>query len=84
MNNKILVELVVPDIGESYNLFIPINRRIGNIIILLNKAINEITNGIFEVNDNRNLYNRLTGEKYLLNDLIRQTDIRNGTKLVLL
>lgn len=84
MNNKILIELIVPDIGERYNLFIPINRRVGSIIILLNKLLYEITNGVFFINNDRTLYNRFTGEEYQINDLIRNTNIRNGTKLVLL
>lgn len=84
MNNKVLIELIVPEIEEKYNIFIPVNRRIGNIIILLNKAINEITNGNFIINNDRILYNRFTGKKYLINDLVRHTDIRNGTKLVMI
>lgn len=48
MKNKILVEVVVPDIDEVYNIYIPINKKIGNIIVLLNKAIKELTNGIYD------------------------------------
>lgn len=84
MNNKVLVELIVPDIEEKYNIFIPINRRVGNIIILINKALNEMTNGNYVIDNKRNLYNRNTGNKYLINDLVRETDIRNGTMLILL
>ena len=37
MKNKVLVELYVPTIDEIYNLYLPVNRKIGNIIALLNK-----------------------------------------------
>ena len=84
MENKVIIELNVPDIEEVYNLFIPINRRIGNIIILINKAINEMTNGEYYIDNKRCLYNKINGRKYLVNDLVRDTDIRNGSKLVLL
>lgn len=84
MENKVIIELNVPDIEEVFNLFIPINRRIGNIIILINKAINEMTNGEYYIDNKRSLYNKLNGRKYLVNDLVRDTDIRNGSKLVLL
>ena len=33
MKNKVLIELIVPEIDEKYNLYIPINKRIGNIIV---------------------------------------------------
>ena len=44
MKNKVLVELIVPQIDEKYNVYIPINKKIGNVIVLLNKAISELTN----------------------------------------
>ena len=37
MKNKVLVELVVPTIETSFDVYLPINKRIGNIITLLNK-----------------------------------------------
>ena len=84
MNNKILVEIIVPDIEESYDIFIPINRRIGSVISLINKALYELTNESFKISDNRTLCNQSTGKVYLINEIVRQTDIRNGTKLILI
>lgn len=84
MKNKVLVELVVPDIDEVYNVYLPVNRRIGNIIELLCKAIDELTNGVYSENSKINLYNSSTGEKYSLNSLLRETDIRNGSRIVLM
>lgn len=84
MKNKILIELIVPDIDEKYNLYIPINKRVGNVIVLLNKAIKELTNGIYEGNDKTGIYNRTTGKRYNINALIRETDIRNGTSIILI
>lgn len=83
MNNKVLIKLIVPEIENDYDLFIPINRRIGDIIKLISSAINEMSDGIF-IEKNRNLYNRDTGFQYYINDLVRETDIRNGTVLVLI
>ena len=84
MKNKVLVELYVPDIEEKYSVWIPVNKKIGNIILLLDKAIREMNNNTAVVNDNNALYNRTTGTKYQVDVLLRDTDIRSGTKLVLL
>ena len=84
MKNKILIELIVPDICETYNLYIPINRKIGNVIELLNKAIGELSNYSYEGTVKTGLYSRKTGIKYSVNALVRETDIRHGSKLVLL
>lgn len=84
MKNKLLIELIVPDISEIYNVYIPINKKIGNIIELLNKALGEISESDYVGSNKTTLYNKATGEKYSINTLVRETNIRNGTSLVLL
>lgn len=83
MKNKVLVELIVPEIEESYNIYLPINKRMGNLVVLLTKAINDI-NFINFINGNCTIYNKETGDKYTDNLLVRETNIRNGTVLVLI
>lgn len=83
MENKILINLIVPTLETSYNIFIPISKRVGNIIQLLIKAINELGTNI-DFDKSILLYNRNTGQQYNPNDLIYDTDIRNGTELILL
>lgn len=84
MNDKVIVKIIVPEISETYNLFLPINKKIGTIMKLLNKAVNELTNGSFPVVNTCKLYNADTLQVYEPNVLLFNTDIRNGTKLVLL
>ena len=84
MNNKVLVNVNIPEIDRNYDMYLPINKKIGNIIILLNKAINELTDGEFELSNNNRLYNSTTRELYTSDILLANTDIRNGTSLVLL
>lgn len=68
----------------KYNLYIPINKKVGNVIVLLNKAVKELSDGLYEGSDKTSLYDRKTGEKYGINTLIRQTDVRNGSSLILI
>lgn len=84
MKNKILIELIVPEMDEKYNLYIPINKKVGNVVVLLDKAIKELTNGIYIGSNKTALYNRDTGERYAINTLVRETNIRNGTSLILI
>ena len=84
MKNKILVEIIVPEIEQKYNIYIPVNKKVGNLIALLNKAVKELSDGIYEGTEKTALYNKLTGEKYDINTLIRETNIRNATVLVLI
>lgn len=83
MKNKVLVEVIIPSIEKSYNVYIPISRKIGNIIGLLNKAIFELTNGTYVGNEKTGLYSITTGNLYPINMLLKETDIRNGSQVIL-
>ena len=84
MDNKVLVSLFVPEIGKNYDIYLPVNKKIGNIIILLNKAINELSNGNYKLDSNNLLYNVETKQIYNPDMLLANTNIRNGTKLLLI
>lgn len=84
MKNKILVELHIPQIDEKYNIYLPLNKNIANIIILVSKAAKEINN-LKELDlSNSSLYNGDSGLKYNPDLIIRDSNIRNGTKLILM
>ncbi len=84
MNDKFAVRLYVPTIDEIYNVYLPINARICNVIILLKKSVFELTSGEYNPDDKVRLYDRETGEIYGTNQLIRETNIRNGSSIVLI
>lgn len=84
MDDKVLVKLIVPEIDTSYDVYLPINKKMGNIIILLNRAVNELSFGSFPLSVNNKLYNVETNLKYQADVLLYNTDIRNGTRLVLI
>lgn len=84
MKNKVLVEIIVPEIDGKFSIYVPINKKIGNVIVLLNRAIKELSDGIYEGTEKTSLYDRKTGEKYGVNTLIRETNIRNGSSLILI
>ena len=79
MNNKVLVNINVPEIDKNFDVYLPINKKIGNIIILLNKLINELTDGEFTLSKDNRLYNLTTKELYTSDILLANTNIRNGT-----
>jgi len=84
MNNKVIVKVIVPEIFQTYDVFLPINKKIGNIVLLLNKAINEMSENHFSISNCNVLYNAKTKKEYRSDVLLLNTDIRNGTELVLI
>ncbi len=83
MNDKVNVKIIVPEINEEYNVLLPINKRIGTIVKLLIKAIRELSNNALPPLTYCKLYNVDTMQIYDWNLLLYNTDIRNGTRLVL-
>lgn len=82
MEYKVLVEFYAPEIEERYEAYIPINKTIGEIsALILNKIREEYEN--FSPNGRLKLYNRRNYRLYHYNEIVRGTDIRNGTELVL-
>ena len=82
--NKILIELEIPLIEKKYDLFIPINRKIGTIKELIEKALQELTDSDYEIKEDSNLYSKDTGEVYDVNKTVRDTDLKNGSRVILL
>lgn len=80
--NKVNVELIVPSVGKRYNIFIPVNKTVGEVIVILNKTINEMT-GCFPMNDKLSLLNVMESTFYDYNVEIINSGIKNGTILAL-
>ena len=84
MNNKVLVSLKVPELDTTFDIFLPVNKKIGNIIILLNKMLNDISDGTYSISNKFALFNIDTEELYKPDVLLINTSIRNGTKLLMI
>ena len=84
MNNKFLVRVYVPTIEMSYEVFLPPTKRIDNVIDLLVKAVHDFSKGYYTPSARPSLFNKNTSQRYGMNQDIIDTDIRNGTELILI
>ncbi len=82
--DKVLVMMYVPALEKKYDIWIPAHKKIYSIIKLLIKAVNEMNNGSYVTESMPLLYNKITAEQYDLNLTVKETDIRNGTEIVLI
>lgn len=83
MEYKVLIRLYIPEIEQDYDIYIPINKTISQIIILLNKLVNNISGEVYPIKEGISLYNRRTYQQYKPEEVIINTDIKNGTEIVL-
>lgn len=84
MDNKILVKIYSPELGESYDVFIPVNEYISVVSKLVASVISNITGVETFVNKKYLFMNKKTLQVYDNKAIVRDTDIKNSTELVLL
>ena len=84
MKNKVLIKLTVPEINESYDVFIPVNEIMWKIKKLILKCVSDLTDGAIDMTREFILINKSSGRIYNNNDIILNTEIRNGTEIILL
>ena len=82
--NKILIELSVPSIEKSYDIFIPINKKIGTMKNLIEEALVELSEEAYIIKEDTNLYSQETGKIYDVNTSIKDTDLKNGSRVILI
>lgn len=82
MDFRVYVIVEVPIIDKKYEILVPIDRRIHDLVTILKKAIPELNTGYYE-NNTPNIYNKSSGEMYEINTLIKRSGIKTGTRLLL-
>lgn len=84
MNNKVLIELIVPFLEQRYEMYIPINKRISEVINLTEKALREITNGYYPVKEGSVIIDVESGNVYDINITVKESKMINGSQIILI
>ncbi len=82
--NKVFIIVHVPLIEEKFEVYIPIGKQIHKITAILGKAVSELSGGHYPLKKDSVLYSKDTGKAYNINMTVKDTDIRNGSELVLI
>lgn len=83
MNNKVLIKLILPELDTNFDIFIPVNEVIWKIKKLLLKSVSDLTGVSLNIREEYILINKNTSQIYNNNDIVINTDIRNGIELIL-
>lgn len=82
--NKFLVLVYVPLLEKEYNIYIPINKKIGTIKNVIINSITELSELSSDKLSNLKLYDKETSNIYNSDALVKESGIINGTKLLLM
>ena len=84
MDNKILVDIIIPAIQLEFNVYIPNNKKIGTIKRYILNSIVELSDGYYSYDIERViLMDRDSGLEYNDNVIVNESSIQNGTKIVI-
>ena len=84
MKNKVLINLFVPSIDNIYEIYIPVNESVNKILELMIKTVVDLSDGTFDLRQTHYLMDADTGLIYNDAQIIRDTNINNSKKLVLI
>ena len=84
MEYKILIKVFFPCLEAAVDVYIPTTRSVQYISILLQKHMQENYFEKYQLNPNAVIFNKSSGVVYEHNKIISDTDIRNGSKIVII
>ncbi len=83
MENQILIECFVPSVNQTYDIRLPKEKTIHEVIELLSKSICELSGGLFIAEESL-LCDRNSGRVYDINLSVKEQGLTNGSKLMLI
>ena len=82
MMNKLLISVEVPSIEQKFDLFIPINKKMGTIKEYIIKSIYELSGGLL-IEKNYLFFDIDTGVKYGNDVYVKDSGIKNGARIII-
>lgn len=81
---KYLVDIHIPAAGRHLDAFLPANKQIGEVIVLLKEASEPLVGGSYRGTADAMLLNADTGLPYGQTLTVEEAGIRNASRLILI
>lgn len=81
--DKVIVEVYVPVIDNTFDMFLPLQSPMSEVLELMKRAVIEMSDGRFQADENTILCRREDGTILNINLSVYELGIQNGTKLML-
>lgn len=82
MKNKVLVKIIFIELDTSFDVFLPVNELVWKIKKMVQKSVSDLTNIPLDMQNDYLLINKDNGRVYTNNEILINTDIRNGSELI--
>lgn len=84
MNNKALVEISVPAAAKKFDVFIPLESRMSEVVQMVAGALGELSEGKYKATAEAILCDADTGMIYNVNMEVAELGIKTGSRLMLI
>ncbi|OCA87677.1 methyltransferase [Bacillus sp. FJAT-27225] len=82
--NKVLVEVFLPAANQSYDVFIPLDSRMSEVLQMVSTLLSELSDGKFKATRDAVLCDAASGIIFNINMYVSELGIKNGSKLMLI
>lgn len=83
-NNKALVEISVPAAAQKFDVFIPLDSKMSEVVSMVASALSELSEGKYKATNKAILCDAVTGIIYNVNMEVAELGIKTGSKLMLI
>lgn len=84
MNNKVLVEIFLPAAGQKYDVYIPLDSKMSDVVKMVSGALSDLSNGKYMATDEAILCDADTGIIFNVNIEVAELGIKTGSRLMLI
>ena len=84
MNNKALVEISIPATGQKYDVYIPLESKMCDVVAMVAGALSDLSNGGYKATKDAILCDADTGIIFNVNMEVAELGIKTGSRLMLI
>lgn len=82
--NKVLVEIFLPAAAESYDVYIPLDSQMSEVLTLVSSLLSDLSGGKYKATPDAVLCDAESGIIFNINMAVAELGIQNGSKLMLI
>lgn len=84
MNHKALVEISLPAAGQKYDVYIPLESRMSEVVKMVAGALSDLSDGKYKATEDAILCDAETGIIFNINMEVAELGIKTGSHLMLI
>lgn len=82
--NKILVDIYLPVMNQSFDVYIPLDSKMGDVVKMTASVLSDLSDGKYQAGEDAVLCDAETGIIFNINLYVAELGLKNGSRLILM